>query len=112
MGRWLVDSSASSHMTNEKELLTDYKKFEKPEKVVLGDGQTVDAVGIGNVEVNMLFRLSDPRKCVVYDVLFIPYLTCNLFSVRSAVAHRKYIKIGESRCWIRNKNGKPVVWAL
>ena len=33
MGRWLVDSGASSHMTYKKELLTDYKKFEKPEKV-------------------------------------------------------------------------------
>ena len=27
MGRWLVDSGASSYMTYEKELLTDYKNF-------------------------------------------------------------------------------------
>ena len=35
MVRWLVDSDASSHGTHEKELSTDYKKFEKPEKVGL-----------------------------------------------------------------------------
>ena len=80
IGRWLVDSGASGHMTYEKELLTDYKKFEKLEKVGLGDGRTVDAVGIGNVEI-MLFRLSDPRKCVIHDVLFVLNLTCNLFQL-------------------------------
>ena len=87
MGRWLVDSGASSYMTYEKELLTDRKNFEKPEKVGIDDCGTVDAVDIGNIEINILFRLSDPRKCVMYDVLFVPNLTCNLFSVRSVVAH-------------------------
>ena len=51
MGKWLVDSGASSHMTWEKELLSDYREFEKPEKVVLGDGRTVEAVRVGNVNV-------------------------------------------------------------
>lgn len=35
MGKWLVDSGASSHMTREKELLIDYWEYEKPEKVGL-----------------------------------------------------------------------------
>ena len=48
-GRWLVDSGASSHMTLDKELLTDYREFDSPEKVGLGDGRTVDALGVGNV---------------------------------------------------------------
>ena len=30
--RWLVDSGASSHMTHRREILTDYKEFENPEK--------------------------------------------------------------------------------
>ena len=29
-GQWLIDSGASSHMTPEKELLTDYHEFEQP----------------------------------------------------------------------------------
>ena len=44
--QWLIDSGASSHMTQEKEVLTE---FEKPEKVELGDGRTVDAIGIGSL---------------------------------------------------------------
>ena len=61
MGKWLVDSGASSHTTREKELLSDYREFEKPEKVALGDGGTVEAVGVGNVRVIMVFGKSNSR---------------------------------------------------
>lgn len=69
MERWLIDSGASSHMTHERKLLTDYQKFEKPEKVCLGNGRTVEAVGVGNVHLNMLFKESEPKKSVMYHVL-------------------------------------------
>ena len=61
MGKWLVDSSASSHMTREKALLFEYQEFKTPEKVGLGDGQTVDAIGVGNVHVKMKFKVSKPK---------------------------------------------------
>ena len=53
---WLVDSGTSSHITWNKELLMDYKAFEIPEKVGLGDGHTVDAFVTGNVHLNKLFK--------------------------------------------------------
>ena len=34
---WIVDSGASRHMTFESTILHDYKDFEAPEPVVLGD---------------------------------------------------------------------------
>ena len=37
------------HMTREWKLLAEYEKFDKPQKVSLGDGRLVDAVGTGNV---------------------------------------------------------------
>jgi len=40
-------------MTPEKELLVNYHQFEKPEVVGLGDGRTVEAIGIGTVYMNM-----------------------------------------------------------
>ena len=51
MGKWLVDSGASSHTTREKALLFEYQEFKTPEKVSLGDGRTIDAIGVGNVHV-------------------------------------------------------------
>lgn len=47
---WLIDSC---HMTQPKKMLVDYQEFKHPEKVSLGDGRTVKAVGVGNVPMTM-----------------------------------------------------------
>ena len=52
-----------------------------PEKVGL---EVVEAVGVGDVPVTMQFKVSDNKKAVLYDVLLVPKLVCNLFSVRAA----------------------------
>ena len=106
MDKWLVDSGASSHMTWERNILTNYREFVQKQKVSLGDGRTVDAVGVGDVHVNMQFKVSQPRKCVLYQVLYVPGLACNLFSVRATAAKGNHVKFGRSRCWIRDSNGK------
>ena len=105
-GRWLVDSGASSHMTWDKELLTDYREFDSPERVGLGDGRTVDALGVGNVYIRMLIRVSQRKMSVVHNVLHVPQMACNLFSVRAAASKGNLIKFGHSRCWIRDSSGK------
>ena len=61
-----MDSDTSSHMTWNKVLLTDYQAFETPEKVGLGDGHTVDALGCGNIHLGMLFKVSQPKKSIMY----------------------------------------------
>ena len=62
MDRWLIDSGASSHMTPQRECLVNYRKFDTPEKVGLGDGRIVEAEGVGNVHLNMLFKVSNPKQ--------------------------------------------------
>ena len=89
-------------MTCKQELLTDHKEFEKPEKVSLGDGRTVEA---GNIHLNMQFKVSDPKRCVMYRVLHVPKLACNLFSV-GAAASKENVKFAATKCWIRNSKGK------
>ena len=106
MDRWLVDSGASSHMTREKNLLTSYREFETPEKVGLGDGRSVEALGVGDVHLSMLFKMSKPKKAVVHQVLYVPKLACNLFSVRAAASRGNVVKFGQSKCWIRDRDGK------
>ena len=87
IGKWLIDSS---HMTPQKEFLINYREFDTPEKVGLGDGRIVEAVGVGNVCLHMLFKVSTSKQAVMYDVLYVPKLACNLFSVR-ATAHERNI---------------------
>ena len=48
----------------------------------------------------MLFKVSQPKKSIMYRVLYVPKLACNLFSVRAAASKGNFIKFGHSRCLI------------
>jgi len=106
--RWVIDSGATRHMTFQKELLSDYCQFKSPEAVGLGDGHTVDAYGAGRVKVSMLLGRSSSFDTAMSSVLYVPQLSCNLFSVRAATLKGNVIQFGHSRCWIRDSNGQLV----
>ncbi|CAB3985390.1 Retrovirus-related Pol poly from transposon TNT 1-94 [Paramuricea clavata] len=95
---WLIDSGASSHMTKEK--------FGEPESVALGGGRVVQALGSGNVHMDMLFSGSKSKRGVLCNVLYVPKLTSNLFSVRAAVAKGNVVKFRGDKCWIRAASGR------
>ena len=52
---------ASSHMTSQREFLVSYREFDTPETVGLGDGRTVEVMGVGKVHLNMTFKVSDSK---------------------------------------------------
>ncbi len=83
-------------MTNTKDILIDCREFSKPESVSLGDGRTVDAIGVGKVNVTMYFKVSEPKRCMMHQVLYVPKLACNLFSVRAAASKGNWVKFGRS----------------
>ena len=50
---WIVDSGATCHICNSKELFVDYQPLPKPQKVTVGDNHTIEAIGTGAVEVKL-----------------------------------------------------------
>ncbi len=58
----------------------------------------MDAIGVGKVDLSMQFKVSDPKRCVMYQVLYVPKLACNLFSVRAAASIGNFLKFGKSKC--------------
>lgn len=54
----------------------------------------------------MLFIVSESKKSMMYKVLYVPQLSCNLFSVRAAASKGNLVKFGRSRCWIRDRDKK------
>ena len=76
---WIIDSSASRHMTFQINVLYDYEEYVTPEPVGLGDGYTTPTIGCGEVKVTT--QRGDGKKIVVWmtDVLYVPELTNNLF---------------------------------
>ena len=42
----------------------------------------------------------------MYNALYVPKLTCNLFTIKAAATKENSVNFGNSKCWIRNRNGK------
>ena len=66
---WLIDSDASSDMTKEKHVLTNFREFEEPENVALGDSRVVKTSRSGRVQMNVLFPGTEAKKAILYDAL-------------------------------------------
>jgi hypothetical protein len=49
---WIVDSSATQHMTFEQEWFTTYERI-SPRKVFMGDDTVLEAIGKGNIKATM-----------------------------------------------------------
>ena len=59
-------------------------------------------MGVGTVQLNMQFKV---KREAMYNVLHVPKLSCNLFSVRAAAKRGNAVKFGQSQCWIRGPKG-------
>ena len=102
---WIVDSGASSHMTQRKELLVNYEEFDKPQKVSMGDGHMVEACGKGDIQFKMTLENDRPKTVTMRGTLYVPKLTCSLFSVRATVMKGNTVKFENGSCLIYDKNG-------
>ena len=105
---WIIDSGASPHMTFESSILHTYKDFETSEPVGLGDGRTVSAIGVGKVKVTTQLHNGERVVCWMTDVLYVPKLTNNLFSVHTATSKGNTVSFKHKDCCIRNKNRKVI----
>ena len=105
---WIIDSGASRHMTFQRNVLKDYKKLENPEPVQLGDGRTVSALGEGKVKIVSQLVRGQKITGWMTDVLYVPKLTSNLFSVHAAALKGNVISFRQKYCWIRNKRRKLI----
>jgi hypothetical protein len=85
---WYIDLGASQHMSYDKGMMVDYVHFGNPQKVRLGDNRIVQAYGKGNIWVDIKAG-KDYKLVRLVDVLHVPDLAKNLFSV-SAAAKRGY----------------------
>ena len=64
-------------------------------KVTLGDGYKVDAVGCGTVVLHSELPCGNSRLCKWHDVLHVPPLSYNLFSMSMASEHEKACVFGK-----------------
>ena len=103
---WIVDSGATCHMCNYMSQFVEYQSLKKPEKVTLGDGHCLDAVGSGTVELVVNLPDGKRKKLKLLNTLFVPGLSYSLISVSKASEAGMSTNFSDSGCTIINGKGK------
>ena len=99
----LLDSGAFSHMSGNRELFTYVEDFENPVPVRIGDGRIVDGLGKGNVKI-LAFNGNVWVEKNIVDVLYVPDIPFNLFSMGSAFAKGLFLTSSNLKCtFYKNK---------
>lgn len=96
---WLVDSGATSHMTNDNSFLTTLKNFNV--KVYLANGSHVSATGIGGGYLQCSLPAGQEQIIQLSDVLYVPELEGGLLSVRRIIQHGFKVVFEKNVCTIR-----------
>ena len=81
------ETGATCHICNSKEFFDEFSPLSQPQKVTLGDGRTLEAIGTGAVEVRLKLPGAELRIGRLSEVLYVPTLGYNLLSVAKAKEH-------------------------
>jgi hypothetical protein len=101
---WIIDSGASKHVCRSKEPFQGtIMPLRNPIPVVIGNNEEVKAVGIGNVLIEQL-------GIELKNVLHVPDMAANLFSVRAATKLGNEVHFKGDRAMIK-RDGQVVAVA-
>lgn len=95
---WFIDSGCTSHMTNYKEDLVNYKDFNcklKNTTVAVANNEKLKCSGMGNLMVNFGTEVRQ-----LENVLFVPQLATNLISVSKLVESGLTVEFNSHGCSI------------
>ena len=108
---WLVDSGATSHMCNNRNLFKQVRDLDSAETITLGDGRNLEVKSVGTVELEMLLPDGSSRSCSLQKVLYVPELAYNLVSVSRATEARKRVTFSKNGCEFSNEHGQITAFA-
>lgn len=91
---WYQDCAATQHMTSRRDWLINFVELEEPTMVMIGDATVLKGIGIGDVELES-FNGKEWYKVVLQNVLYVPKMTFNLFSV-SRILDKGYVQSANS----------------
>lgn len=80
--KWLVDSGATEHMCRDRELFTTFSSVSQ-KSVIVGNGTAISVLGCGHMVVQV-YNGCEWIDTTIDNVLFVPELKTNLFSVNRA----------------------------
>lgn len=96
---WIIDSGASSHMTNNQRQLQNYQQLDQTRTITFGDGKTSPAYGYGKVSFESGRFTGELR-----EVLYVPDLKENLFSISKAIENGNEVEFTGNKVVIKKEN--------
>ena len=106
---WIVDLGATCHISNAKELFEQLQPYDQ--KITLGDGRTLEAVGTGVVELKLKLPDGETKIGRLADVLYVPTLSYNLLSVPKTTEAGNIVQFSETKGKFTNSQGKVLALA-
>ena len=95
---WIVDSGASCHMSHDKSLFGQIRKFKEPKMITVGDGFKIKAIGEGVIYLDVKLPGGKVNHCRMSGVLYAPNLSHNLLSVSKMTEAGRKIEFGCTSC--------------
>jgi hypothetical protein len=86
-------------MTFQRNIIIDYKKYEEPSKIYLGDNRFIKAYGEGKVKLECSDG-ADNITLNLHKVLFVPEIKKNLLSVPAMTQMEAEVIFDDEKCYI------------
>ena len=102
---WLADSGASNHMTFRRDFFTSLKPLKEKQSVKIADNKMLPIEGIGNMRIQETVN-GQQKERVLSNVLYIPDLRKNLFSITTINDRQFSFHAFANRCEVRDREGK------
>ena len=106
---WFIDSGATKHMTNDKNILSNYHQYEQPSQIYLGDDSDILAYGEGQLRMPTSHHDGSDQQgfLALRKVLFVPKLSKNLLSVSAMTQMGAEVTFDKEKCMV-SKDEKTI----
>ena len=102
---FIIDSGATCHMANNKDLFDHIDSVKSEVKVSVGDGRQLDILGQGNISLMVKLPNNQYKLFKLLNVKYVPELSYNLISVSKASNAGKIVNFSGEVCEFREPNG-------
>ena len=105
---WFADSGATQHMTDQRSIFKSFNPidYKWPVQGIGKNNAPLQVEGMGNIHVECYVD-GNWNTAILYDVLYVPNLGANLFSIRAAASKGVSASFNEESI-ILQKSGKKV----
>ena len=104
---WILDSGASHHMTSDRKWFTRYEEFKNVTPIELGNNALINAEGKGTIEMDLTVN-DNAIKGLLTDVLYVPEIRKNLFSIGKAISQNLELTFQQNEATFFSK-GLPIM---